>query len=68
MEGLPELRRGDAIREVPAGASQFVGTSTKRAEAAYRFCEEAVAAIAPLPTIVRFLFDRDEKIPKPFNA
>jgi AAA domain, putative AbiEii toxin, Type IV TA system len=63
-EADPAAYVGVAVRQVPAGASQFVGTNAKRAEAAYRFCEEAVAAIAPLPTTIRFLFDRDEKSPE----
>lgn len=52
---------GVAVRPMPAGASQFVGISAKRADAAYRFCEDAVRAIGPLKTRVRFLFDRDAK-------
>ena len=63
-EGNSSAYVGVAVRQVPAGASQFVGRSAKRAEAAYRFCEEAVAAITPLPTEVRFLFDRDGKSPE----
>jgi len=58
---LDQRSLGIAVRPMPAGASQFVGTSSRRAEAAYRFCEAAVAAVAPLSVPVSFLFDRDAK-------
>jgi AAA domain, putative AbiEii toxin, Type IV TA system/AAA ATPase domain len=59
---IPESERlGLAIKTMPDAASRFAGTSPRRAEAAFRFCEESVRAVAPLGARMVFLFDSDEK-------
>jgi hypothetical protein len=49
------------IRAMPGDAARFAAQSEKKASDAYRFCEEVSDAIAPLPVMMKFLFDADEK-------
>jgi hypothetical protein len=52
------------VMPMPDAASRFSSTSTHQAEATYRFLEDVVTAIAPLPVQMVFLFDSDEKTPE----
>ena len=50
-----------AIRRMPEAASRFASKNQASAQAAYTFCSETTAAVAPLPVRMRFVFDADEK-------
>jgi predicted ATPase len=74
VEGRSEVEAiaiaiGDAaadvvVRPMPESASRFSSTSTRQADATYRFLEDVATAIAPLPVRMLFLFDMDEKTPE----
>jgi energy-coupling factor transporter ATP-binding protein EcfA2 len=55
---------GLQIRRMPGPATRFSSRSGRQAEATYAFCSQVAAAVAPLPVVMRFLFDRDEKTPE----
>jgi predicted ATPase len=62
-EKLPDAESATlGIRRMPE-SSRFAG-STREAQAAYDFCSEVAAAIAPLAVEMLFVFDADEKSPE----
>jgi hypothetical protein len=52
--------QGIVVKRMPVAPSQFTAEGRKGA-VAYELCRQVIAAVRPLPIMMTFLFDRDEK-------
>lgn len=61
VAGKAESLRSLEIRPMPENSSRFTAKNARQAESAYKFCEQVIAAVSPLPMEMQFMFDADGK-------